>query len=199
MNEQAPLPEDLMAQVEDFAVTFLSEGRADWDVPHTRSVVYYAGLLAQAVAEADPLVLTTAAWFHDIGYFGLFDDGDSARYGHVQDKKMLHMIKGADMAREFLERDEVVRRYTADQRERIIHLVGVHDKLDQLRELDEIILMEADTLGAIDIARVKPTFDGAGAEKYIAKLKAKRLPLFRTDLGKDLAEELVPIFEAYFA
>ena len=197
MNERAPLPEDLMTQVETYAVSFLKEGRADWDVPHTRSVVYYADLLAQA-AEADRLVLTTAAWLHDIGYHGLFDEGDSSRYGHVQDKKILHMLRGADMAREFLERDEVIRRYTADQRERIIHLVGIHDKLDELRELDELMLMEADTLGAIDIARVKPTFDGAGAEKYIAKLKAKRLPLFRTTVGKDLAEVLVPIFEDYF-
>lgn len=198
MNERAPLPTDLMTQVEAYAVSFLREGRADWDEPHTRSVVYYAGLLAQAVAEADPLVLTTAAWFHDIGYFGLFEAGESGIYEGVLDKKLKHMIEGAKMARLFLERSNIIDRYTAEQRERIVHLVSIHDKAEELQALDEIILMEADTLGAIDISRVKPTFDTEGGRRYIMKQKERRIPRFQTDLGKDLAEVLVPIFEDYF-
>ncbi|MEK7524874.1 MAG: HD domain-containing protein [Patescibacteria group bacterium] len=110
--------------IESYALQFLKKGREDWDVPHTRAVVFYAERLAKA-ADLDVLVLVTTAWLHDVGYFGLFGDGDSSQLTQV---------------------------------EQIVHLVSVHDNLKELQTLEEFVFMEADTLGAIDLARVVPTF-----------------------------------------
>jgi putative nucleotidyltransferase with HDIG domain len=188
---------DLMVQVENFANQYLSQGRKDWDMPHTKSVAFYAEEIAKAEG-LDVLVLKTAAWLHDIGYYGLFEDSDSSQHAAVKDKKEQHMINGARMASIFLSDEKIANHYTGEQIERIVHLVGVHDKLTELSEPDEIALMEADTLGAIDITRVAPTFDKESGHKYITGLKAKRLPLFKSEVGKQFIKDLLPRFEAFF-
>ncbi len=187
-----------MQQVEDYALQFLGQGRKDWDEPHTRAVAHYAVDIA-ARNGLDTWVMATAAWFHDIGYYGLFEGEESKSHGKVVDAKAQHMINGAQMAREFLEREGVINRFTPEQRERIVHLVSVHDKLDELEAPDEIALMEADTLGAIDLARVTPTFDKEGMEKYIRGLEGKRRPKFRTKEGITHYDRLIADFKVHAA
>ena len=189
--------EKIHAEVERHVLGFLEKGREGWDIPHTRAVVYYAEELAKA-AGLDVLVFVTAALFHDVGYYGLFKDTDLSQYVNVRDKKALHMLVGARMAREFLERPEIIEYYSPEQIEQIVHLVGVHDDLGALSTVEELVFMEADTLGAIDLSRVIPTFDKDNGLKYIESLKTRRLSRFISDLGKQYATALLPAFEEYF-
>lgn len=70
------IPQDLETALENYALGFLRQGRQEWDEPHTRAVVYYAGEIAKAEG-LDALVLVTAAWLHDIGYYGMFKQDES--------------------------------------------------------------------------------------------------------------------------
>jgi putative nucleotidyltransferase with HDIG domain len=186
----------LLHEVETFATPFLELGRGGWDLAHTKAVVYYAGLLAKE-EDQDIQVLQVTAWLHDIGYFGQFSEGEGGNYKVVKDKKKIHMLIGAEKSREFLERDEIKDLLTTAQKERIIHLVGIHDDLERLVDPDEIVFMEADTLGAIDLSRVTPSFDKNGLKNYIAGLKERRGPRFRTNLGTTILSQLLPRIENY--
>ena len=192
-GDQVPI----IVQVENYALKFLINGRKEWDVPHTRSVVHYATEIGQSVG-LDLLVEQTAAWFHDIGYFGLFKDGDSDNLFKVKNKKELHMKTGQRMARDFLARPEIAGFYTPEQSNRVSHLVSVHDNLPVLGELDELVLMEADTLGTLDVTRVKPTFNYDDAMRYLESTQQRRIPKFITELGKGYANSLIPQFEEHF-
>lgn len=186
-----------MKKIEEFALQFLKQGRENWDVPHTRAVVYYAERLA-VDAHLDVLVLTTTAWLHDIGYYGLFQEGKSSSLLEVKDKKVAHMEVGAKMAREFLENKNIKQNYTPEQIERVVHLVLVHDKIAKLKETDELIFMEADTLGSIDLSRVTPTFEKMDGLRYVEALKTIRAPKFVSKMGKRYLFNLLPKFEKYF-
>lgn len=197
--------EEPLAQVEQYALEFLRQGRPQWDEPHTRAVVDYAKELVQAArkelaqaAQVDELVVLTAAWLHDIGYFGLFEGPTSGGYQAVSAQKALHMEVGARLADEFLRRPDVAGFYTREQRQRVVHLVRVHDLLEQLEALDEIVLMEADTLGALDVRRVTPTFDYESGRRHLEEVRIRRAPRFQTALGKRYLEEVLPLRVAYF-
>lgn len=85
------------------------------DVPHTKAVVYYAGLIA-ADLELDPVVMRTVAWLHDIGYYGQFAGVESGQYGVVMGKKEKHMVVGAEMARKFVNSPEIANLLTDGQK-----------------------------------------------------------------------------------
>lgn len=144
---------ELETKIEKYALSFLCQGRKEWDEPHTKAVVYYATEIANS-SGLNVLVLKTAAWLHDIGYHSLFEGDESKQFSQVMDRKAKHMANGAKLAELFLEKPEIKTFYTKEQTERIIHLVSVHDLVEELKDDDEIALMEADTLGAIDIDRV---------------------------------------------
>ena len=185
----------LYSLAEEYALGFLNKGREGWDVPHTRAVVYYAKLITKSENQ-DLLVITTDARLHDIGYFGITEE-DAREYEKVKEAKEFHMEVGARVARRFVDREEVAKILNNAQQDRVVHLVWVHDRLEELKDLDEIILMEADTLGSIDVRRVKPTFDQEGRKKYLDGLHRRRKPIFKTDLGKELLQKLIPKFENY--
>lgn len=189
--------EELYLLAERYALEFLIKGREDWDVPHTKAVFYYAKLLTEASGQ-DMAIIPTAAWLHDIGYFGTFEHGSSSSYQEVQDRKIRHMKVGAEMTRTFINREDVKKLISSEQGERIVDLVLVHDNYSDIKELDETILMEADTFGAIDIGRIKPTFNYIERMKfYENELKTIRIPMFRTELGKKILEELLPKYLDY--
>lgn len=197
-ERRGELPIELKSALENYAISFLRQGRQEWDEPHSRAVVHYAGEIAKAEG-LDSLVLVSAAWLHDIDYYRMLKEGESEQYEEVMDRKKAHMVNGARMAEDFLNRPEIQPFYTPEQRERVVHLVSVHDKIEELREIDEIALMEADTLGAIDVARVKPTFDKVNVRKYIENdLTLRRYGRFLTTTGVNLFNQLFPKFEAYF-
>src|SRR5690349_10762647 len=87
------LPHDLMQKAEEEASEYLKRGR-DWDVDHTKAVVYYATRIAVAENE-NARVLATAAWFHDTGYAGLFSENSSSDPQVIKRKKPEHMVLGA--------------------------------------------------------------------------------------------------------
>ena len=195
MSEQV-LPAEPLRLAEAYALGFLRQGRAGWDEPHTRAVVHYAGALARA-AGVDLLVAVTVGWLHDIGYAGLFAAADSSRHAVVRSRKALHMERGAALARAFVDRPDVAPFYTPAQRDRIVHLVSVHDKVELLSAPDEIAFMEADTLGALDIRRVTPTYDYENGLRYLEGVRRWRAPYFATPLGKQYLAELLPAFAAH--
>ncbi len=192
------IPQELEIKIEEFALGFLRQGRKEWDEPHTRAVAFYVEEIAKSEG-LDTLVLKTAAWLHDTGYIGLFDGNESKNLGQVMDRKTMHMINGAKYAKEFLDKPEISGYYTEDQKERIVHLISIHDKIEELTELDEIVLMEADTLGAIDISRVSTTFNKEDVMKYIEKeLMSRRYPKFKTEMGRSLFQKLLVPFKKQF-
>lgn len=105
------------------------------------------------------------------------------------------MKQSAQYVEKFLNRPDIIDRYAPLQRERIIHLVSVHDNVKELHDKDELILMEADTLGALDASRVKPTFTYERGMTYLREnIAAYRVPRFVTEKGK----QLLPVAMEYF-
>ncbi len=188
-NEQTGYPDGLRELVAGFALEILSKGRPGFDVPHTLAVVHWANELTR-IHSLDRLVLITAAYLHDIGYFGRFDDLEVADRAQVLDRKAAHMIAGAKMAGDFLNSDGVRDYFSEEQRARIVHLVSVHDNLEKLTDLDELVLMEADTLGAIDTEKVQPTFKGREALNYLDVTVAKRRSRFVTSEAMQAFDQL---------
>lgn len=171
----------------------LDKGRKDFDRPHTEAVVYWikAILSKTSSSESRNKILITAAYGHDWGYIGLFDDIDSAKLELVHQMKPKHMERGSKMISNLL-RDKLSGYFTEEEIAQVSHLVGIHDKLEELRTEEEMILMEADTLGSIDVDRVKPTYSKADTELMIEReIRGRRLPIFRHDWAKIEAEKLI--------
>ena len=91
-----------------------------------------------------------------------------------------HMAKGAVMAGELVKDLPL----SQGQQKEIVRLVAIHDKLEILSTKNEILLFEADSLGQIDIERVKSTFKGKDREKFLDSFQKRRIPRFRTEAGK---------------
>lgn len=189
-------PDNLRVLVERYAFDLLAKGRLDWDVPHTMAVVSWANKLAR-IQGLDVAVLTTAAYLHDIGYYGQFVGLESADLGRVMDKKKKHMMAGAIMAAEFLSSNEVRKFLTGEQIDRIIYLISVHDKVGELKYVDELVLMEADSLGAIDLTFVEPTYRGKEALYYLETRMIKRRKRFVTPEAMLAYDELAERFFAF--
>lgn len=200
-------PEPLWDMVKGFSLRYLEKGRIGWDVPHTKSVVNWVFLLATdynrrvengEISEGslvDVSVLVTAAWLHDIGYHGEF--GEEARLDQVMDKKAKHMVVGADMAKTLLE-ENATDYLNREQISQVVKLISVHDDLENITSTEEAILLEADTLGAIDVSWVEPTYRGDEALEYLSRDRAqKRYNLFRTPLGTESLSVLIGRFEQF--
>lgn len=169
----------------------LLKGDPKWDLPHTKSVVHYVKDILNNIndTEIDNDVLITAAYAHDWGYTKFYKQGESLTQPEYSEAKKYHMDIGADKITELL-KHTTFSDFNDLQKERIIHLVRIHDKLDSLNELDEIILMEADTLGGLDTDFVTPSFTKEENERYMNNVKTKRLPLFRNEYSKEKAKKL---------
>lgn len=111
--------------------------------------------------------------------------------------KKEHLRIGAEKIRALLE-DPSFSFLSDQQKERIIHLVGIHDRLNELKDIVELIIMEADTLGALDSHYVTPTFEKESNDAYMRGPLLRRLSLFITDYGKKEAKRLVRLREAYY-
>jgi hypothetical protein len=185
----------------------LELGRRDWDRPHTERVVYYAEEIAAHTPELqiDGNVLIPAAYGHDWGYTGLFPDGAVLTGARVRLVKPEHMRRSAEKMEEILE-DPVFDYLNPDRKDRICHLVLVHDMVPVLEDPDELVLMEADTLAAFD-SSVPSTYGLEDKQAWMAKAIDSRVSRFITtyskrkvielvvshpvDIGQDLMEKLV--------
>lgn len=157
----------------------LDKGRKNFDRPHTEAVVYWMKyILDNTENNLDPLVMIPAAYAHDWGYIGLFDGFNSDDPEVIKVRKPLHMDRGSEKIRELLA-TQCTQFVNTSQIDQIAHLVKVHDKISELKTIEEISLMEADTLGMVDISRIKPTFSKEANENLVNnEIKKNRLPLF---------------------
>ena len=169
----------------------LKEGRPGWDKPHTESVVHYFKEIIHHTPDLsiDFAVVLIAAYAHDWGYVGLFHKGEELKLQQILDVKKQHMEIGVQKVTKLL-RDPFVSFLNDQQKVRIIHLVGIHDQLNLLKDTDEFILMEADTLGALDTDRIVPFSDKESSDRYLQGVEKKRKPLFITNYGKSKLQEL---------
>lgn len=170
----------------------LEKGRKDFDRPHTEAVVFWMktllGLLSNP--ELDTQVLITAAYAHDWGYIGLFDGLNSDDLLTIRKMKPVHMERGAKKIEELV-RLKLSTLFSEDQITRCAHLVLVHDLVETLKDEDELLLMECDTLGMIDVNRVKPTFTKESNSLFMEReIKSRRIPLFLHTQAKDFAQKL---------
>lgn len=178
----------------------LEKGRSDFDKPHTKAVVEHTKGIVDNSSEhnLDRDVLIIAAYAHDWGYSGLFRDDKPLDYDGVSDAKKAHMKIGADKLKELL-KDEVFSFLSEKQKLRVIHLVQVHDDLKVLKDTDELVLMEADTLGSLDVEKVKPTYDKTSNDKYMEEVLKKRFPLFVTEYGKKQFRRLYEARKSFYS
>ena len=58
--------------------------------------------------------------------------------------------------------------------------------------------MEADTLGALDVSSVKPTFNADSNEKWLKRVREERLPRFITYYSKKEARRLIKLRQKYY-
>ncbi len=170
-----------------------NKGRPSWDKPHTEAVVYWMKQLLKQLdkPKLNSQVLITAAYAHDWGYAGLFQQKSSITIDQARSKKSLHQKRGAH----WLERliyQRLSRHFSETEVLRAIHLVQIHDAINQLKDEDELLLMECDALGMLDVKRVTPTLSPEENEYFLrTSIYEKRLPRFIHPIAKKIAQELL--------
>ena len=178
----------------------LKNSRGGWDLPHTETVVFYIKEIIKHSPNLKlvPNVLVIAAYAHDWGYADYLGDNKTVNYDTIAQAKKNHMKAGAEKISKLLDGPEFNSLSEQDKR-RIAHLVKIHDELDNIESIDERVLVEADTLGGLDINRAEPTFDKESNDKYMKEIKTLRKPLFVTDYGKNKLEELFKLRKEHYA
>ncbi len=170
----------------------LERGRKGFDLPHTKAVVYWMKYLLDNLGSiaVDPLVLITSAYAHDWGYIDLFEGVTYRSIEEINKRKPLHMQRGAEMIENFL-REKLNRYFTEEQINRTAHLVSVHDLVEQVQTDDEVLIMEADTLGMLDADQVKPTFNATDNEIFLKEqILERRFPRFIHEAAIAVSGEL---------
>jgi hypothetical protein len=193
------IPPDAEQLLQDTIFPELERGRADYDMPHTIGVVQKVRDLIHhnPDLQLDEAVLVIVAYAHDWGYAELFDQAHP-NFEEVKKAKAEHMRISAEKIQHLLQ-NQAFSFLSNEQKERIVYLVSIHDKLDQVKETDGLAFMEADTLGALDIDCVIPTFDKVSNEQYVRGPLQYRLSKFITEYGKSEAQRLIKIRDEYYA
>jgi hypothetical protein len=190
---------DLENYLQEKILPDLEKSRGGFDKIHTLEVTSW---LKQIIShnpelELDETVLLIAAYAHDWGYSDIFKDGQTMDFEMVENAKPLHMELGAKKIEKLLT-DDFFSFLTEQQKNRCIHLVAVHDKKFELKDTDELILMEADMLSGLQLSPGKPAYDAESNEKFMAAMLATRIPKFITDFSKKEAEKLIKIRADYY-
>ena len=177
--------------LQDTILSELERGRRNYDKPHTISVVTKVRDLIKNNPDLklDEAVLVIVAYAHDWGYADLFKEGE-VDFDAVLEVKQEHMRLSSQKIESLLI-SSVFNFLTVLQKKRIVKIVSKHDNLDLLHEIDELIFMEADTLGALDLKYVTPTFDKASNERYINGPLQERIKKFITSYGKTEVQKLI--------
>jgi hypothetical protein len=166
----------------------------EWDFLHTLSCVHCMKKIISSVG-GNARILIPAMYLHDIGYAGSLQKKYSLddRLG----AKLHHMERGIIKAKGILEELH----FAENEVNKILHLISVHDKLDELKTRDEFLVAEADSLGAIDPEVPQNNFGEDEYARYVGIFKKKRVPLIRTNVGKELFAEFVSkneLFKKYY-
>lgn len=176
----------------------LEKGRGDFDKIHTIEVVNW---IKQIIANnpdlnLDKSVLVIAAYAHDWGYYGLFGDKKNLNAKEVDSARDVHMKIGAEKLKKLL-KNNIFSFLTNAQKNRCIHLVAIHDKKYKLKDTDELVLMEADTLSGLDVSGGKPVFDAKSNIMFMKSMTVK-ISKFITNFSKNEARKLIQKREEYF-
>jgi len=155
----------------------------DWDLRHTFSAV---SAMKKIIAKEGGCerVLVPVMYLHDIGYVGALktcyslEDRIKAKAGHME--------RGSKLAKEILSKLN----FSPEEIEKIVYLISVHDKLDDLKSRDELLVLEADSLAQID-PFVGNTFGEEEFAKYVKIFEERRAPKFVTRAGKELLSEYI--------
>ncbi|MEI7750227.1 MAG: HD domain-containing protein [Candidatus Moraniibacteriota bacterium] len=177
----------------------LEKSRGGFDGIHTLEVVEWLKKIIShhPELELDEAVMIIAAYAHDWGYSDIFKEGDVMDFEKVEGAKALHMELGAKKVEQLL-CDDFFDFLSEEQKARAIHLVAVHDKKFELKDTDELVLMEADMLSALYIGGEKPKNDAVWNAKFMEAMRSTRLPKFITEYGKHEAARLVKEREEYY-
>ena len=172
-----PTKKELEDYLKKKILSDLEKGRPNFDKPHTLEVVAYVKRILKYAPsiKVDKDVLIIAAYAHDWGYSGLFKNNKPLDFKDVSNAKKQHMILGAEKLSRLL-KDDFFSFLTKEQKQRCVDLVAIHDKINKLKDIDELILMEADMLSGLDVKSVKPTFDFDSNKKYLHLVETKRIP-----------------------
>ena len=177
----------------------LEKSRGGYDKIHTLEVIKWLKQIISHDPELklDETVLLIAAYAHDWGYSDIFKDGQTMNFKLVENAKKLHMELGAKKIKALLENDFFS--FLSDvQKSRCIHLVGVHDKKFEIKDVDELILMEADMLSALEMSEGKPSFDAESNKKFMKVMLTTRIPKFISKFSKNETKRLIKIREDYY-
>ena len=166
---------------------YLEKGRPGWDIPHTLACVYWMKKLIKSEG-GNPRILIPAIYLHDIGYpFKIMKFNPKKNLN----LKEYHMKRGATLSKKIL---KSLKEFSQKEIEEISQIVKRHDDIDGLKinaSKHEQLVFEADSLGQIDINRVKPTFTKSDRIKFLARFKKIRATNFKTDLGKKALKMLL--------
>lgn len=180
-------------RIKEIALNYAEQGRPDRDVLHVPAVVFYMKKLIAAEG-GDERVLVPAAWLHDIGYAGLLEEGYSNEDNEAV--KDTHMEAGARMARKDLSEIDT---FSAEEIDEICRLISIHDNLEAIQDFNAQMLFEADSLGQIDVDKVPPNFSKEEVESWLeTDFKARRVPRFKTETGKELLDALLKEIESHY-
>ncbi len=170
----------------------LEKSRGGFDKIHTLEVVAWLKQIIKHNPELklDETVLLIAAYAHDWGYSDIFKDGQVMNFELVENAKPLHMELGAKKIGKLLN-DDFFSFLSDKQKIRCIHLVAVHDKKFEIKDIDELVLMEADMLSSLDINTNKPIYDAESNKKFMKAMLTTRIPKFITKFSKNEAKKLI--------
>ena len=169
----------------------LERGRPGWDGPHTLAAIYWLKELIGAEG-GDARMLVPAMYLHDIGWTRSDFENN---WQSIRNAKNVHMEKGVQMSRPIL----AELGFSKTETDMILHLVGMHDKLEEISTTAEQLVFEADSLGQIDVERVRSTFKTKeDRQKFIASFETRRASRFKTSSGKRFLAQILPQAKKFY-
>lgn len=180
----------------------LEKSRKNFDRPHTEGVVNYVKKILDNSPDLDEkldrTVIVIAAYAHDWGYIeGGSDFSAMYKAGKQAQIKEQHAIFSRDKLKNLLDESEFDF-LTDERKERALLLTLTHDNVEDLTDEDQKVLMEADTLGAIDVDVVAPTFDPEANAKYLRTSLIKRTSRFISSYSKQVLSETLKKRQEYY-
>ncbi|MDP1813332.1 MAG: HD domain-containing protein [Leadbetterella sp.] len=194
-----PKISDIEKRLKEKILPDLKKSRGGFDEVHTLEVVDWMKQIISHNPELklDETVLIIAAYAHDWGYSEIFKDGQVMNFEIIENAKKLHMKLGAKKIEKLLH-DDIFSFLTDEQKVRCIHLVAVHDKKFEIKDVDEIILMEADVLSGLNVSTKKPVLDAKSNIKFMESMLNIRIPKFITEFSRNEARKLIQMREEYY-
>lgn len=185
------LSKKLENQIKSESKKYLKNGRPDFDIPHTLCAVYWMKQLLKT-EKGDKKILITTMYLHDIGYSNLFKKNHG--FNDVKKVKSLHMKRGALFSKKILKNLS----FKESEIKKISHLVRIHDELEKISTSDEVLVMEADSLSALDRKRVPSNFNKKDYAMWLNDFETKRAPRFKTKTGKKHMKKLMKYAKSYY-